>query len=96
MSLMYKMWKGEVALDFGFYFHPRTVTPRRGHKFQLFKPRLGKNSVVLDSIFFRGIDEWNHLDEQAISSDSSQQFKEKLYDQIRREEGLIDPAATRA
>ena len=33
MSLMFKMWKGEVALNFNDYFKPRTVKPRLGHKF---------------------------------------------------------------
>ena len=63
MSMIFKLWKGEVAVDFEHFFQPKqNCRTRVKNNIPLYKPNITGN-IHKNSFFYRSIDDWNDLEQ---------------------------------
>ena len=85
MGMMYKMLKGEVAMDFTKYFTLKSSNTHSKYDGHLFVPS-SKNDLVLNNFFIRSIKDWNQLDREIFSAKSADEFMLKMRMAVEREE----------
>ena len=72
----YKLMTGQEGMPYERFFQLAPESRTRGHKFKLYKSRVGS----WKSHFFsaRVINQWNELDEKTVSAASMNSFKNRL------------------
>ena len=72
----YKIMTGKVNVPYERFFTLAHYSSTRGHKFKVFKKRVGARKKIFFSA--RAVDSWNRLDEKTVSAETTNGFKSSL------------------